>query len=202
MRQKYKNNCKYPYIILFLFKKISVQARSCHPYPLLQSSQPSPHFYFNIFNFPQHFKVLKHRLKVVKEKKSVSEFQHEYLEFKLQYFEFSIKIQLNYTCNPLKNTEKAGLPMESPAPLLQRYYIFRRKANSVKIRRQLSVRKRQSSPASAYNQAQKGFNPTLHKRPPATISQTPLKSSQGNTTIHTPPYLSLRSIHTTYPSKS
>ena len=64
---------------------------------------------FNIFNFPQHFGMLKHRLKVVKEKKSVSEFQYEYLEFKLQYLEFSIKIQLNYTWNPLKNNEKARL---------------------------------------------------------------------------------------------
>ena len=63
--------------------------------------------------------MLKHRLKVVKEKKSVSEFQHEYLEFKLQYLEFSIKIQLNYAWNPLKNTEKAGLPHGKP-PL--RYY--------------------------------------------------------------------------------
>ena len=31
-------------------------------------------FNFNIFNFPQHFGVLKHRFEIVKEKKSVSEF--------------------------------------------------------------------------------------------------------------------------------
>ena len=79
---------------------------------------------FNIFNFPQHFGMLKHRLKVVKEKKSVSEFQHEYLEFKLQYLEFSIKIQLNYTWNPLKNTEKAGLPHGKPRSAITKILYF------------------------------------------------------------------------------
>ena len=43
----------------------------------------------NIFNFPQHFKLLKYRLLVTETKKSVSEFQLEYLEFELQYGDFS-----------------------------------------------------------------------------------------------------------------
>ena len=61
--------------------------------------------------------MLKHRFEVAVLKKSVSEFlleylefQLQYLEFQLQYLEFSIKIQLNYAWNPLKNTEKAGHP--------------------------------------------------------------------------------------------
>lgn len=40
---------------------------------------------FNIFNFPLHFNMLKHRLQVMETKKSVSDFQFEYGEFQLQY---------------------------------------------------------------------------------------------------------------------
>ena len=43
---------------------------------------------FNIFNFPQHSEVLKHRFEAVKGKKSVLEFQREYLEFEFEYGEF------------------------------------------------------------------------------------------------------------------
>ncbi|GEM_PF-5414204 len=46
---------------------------------------------FNIFNFRQHFRLLKYRFEVVWEKKSVLKIQLEYGEFKLQYGEFSIK---------------------------------------------------------------------------------------------------------------
>ncbi len=116
------------------------------PPPALCHHRHSFAFYlsgFNIFNFPQHSEVLKHRFEAVKEKKSVSEFQREYLEFEFEYGEFLEKTSRFSPSFRLENTEKAGLPHGSPAWLLQRYDIFRRKANSVK---NVCVEKKQVSP--------------------------------------------------------
>ena len=71
------------------------------------------------------------------------------MEFKLRYGDFSTEIRQKTVCKKLKNMQKAGLPIGSPAWLLQRYDIFRRKANCVKIKL--------SSPNNRDNQHSPGY---------------------------------------------
>ena len=56
---------------------ITVQLCAPHRFPYwayLDGTPALPLSHFNVFNFPQHFRVLKYRLIVVEKKKSVSDF--------------------------------------------------------------------------------------------------------------------------------
>ena len=78
----------------------------------------------NIFNFPQHFKLLKYRLLVTETKKSVSEFQRRYGEFKFQVILFGIEERAFLPFKSLENKQKAASLYEIGRPAVTKILKF------------------------------------------------------------------------------